>query len=574
MQANNQELSIVLCGAAGQGLQIIEDLLTKTLKKSGYYVYCTKEFMSRVRGGENSTSFRVASYPVRSPVDRMDFLFPFIDKAVEHVKERITPDTLIIGEKKFIENSPEYAHVEVPLEDIAKEVGGIIYENIIVLGLICGLLDADLEYLNEMLRDAFGRKGEEIMEQNLTAASRGYNLAIELTQNDENVQSHVRQIQKNPDITQDYLLNGERAVALGALAGGCNYCVFYPMSPAQGVPTFLARQDIDFSIIVDLSEDEISVMNKAIGASYAGARSMVSTSGGGFALMVEGLSFAAASELPVVIHLGQRPAPATGMPTHTEQGDLEFALYAGHGPVPRILLAPSSIEEGFYLTQKAFNLAAKYQVPVFVITDQYFIDTSYNVHILDYAPLPVEKYFVETTPDYKRYLLTEDGVSPWGLPGYGEGVSRADSHTHDEAGMISEEATDRTQMVDKAYKKLAAIKLEAIPPVLVGSPDYTTLVVSWGSTYDIIVEALAKLGRADVAFLHFSQVFPLHTSTREYVQKAQKVIAIENNATGQFANILQLETSRRVDAKILKYSGYCFSVEELVARLQTTIGGE
>ncbi len=554
-------------------MQVIEDLLTKTLKKSGYYLFSTKEYMSRVRGGENSTSFRVSSKPVRAYVDRIDYLFPFIEKGVEHVKGRINPSTIIIGEKKFYEKSSEGKScvcIDVPFQDLSKDLGGTLYSNIIVLGLICGLLNAQIEDLKDSIRATFGNKGDAVVGNNIKAAEKGYSIASDLTTTGA-LSTRTIKLERAQEAITDYLLSGERAIALGAIAGGCNYCTFYPMSPSTGIPTFLSHHDLEFSIIVDQSEDEISVMNKAIGASYAGARAMVSTSGGGFALMIEGLSLVAALETPLVIHLGQRPAPATGMPTHTEQSDLDLALYAGHGMFPRILLAPGTIEDGFYLTQKAFNLAEKFQVPVFILTDQYFIDSSYTIRSLEYANLNVEKHFVKTDSDYQRYRITENGVSPRGIPGYGIGVVRSDSHTHDEKGMITEDPLIRTKMVDKFLRKLEEIKKEAISPALVGDEGYKILLVAWGSTYHVIIEALERLGRRDVALLHFKQVYPLHPSTAGFMQKAAKVITIEENVTGQFGNLLKLETSREVDAKILKYDGYCFSVEELVEKLENVI---
>ncbi len=547
--------------------------MTKTMKKSGYHVFSTKEYMSRVRGGENSTSFRISSKPVHAYVDRIDFLFPFIAKGLEHVQNRLTPSTLIIGEKEYYEKS-EYGQqckrFEVPFQTIAKELGGTIYSNIVVVGLLCGLLGANLDDLNILIKGAFGDKGSAILENNIKAASKGYTIGMELRTNVEVLPQKISLIQ-DKDISSDYLLSGDRAIALGAIAGGCNYCTFYPMSPATGIPTFFSHHDLEFSMVVDQSEDEISVMNKAIGASYAGARAMVSTSGGGFALMIEGLSLVAAIETPLVIHLGQRPAPATGMPTHTEQGDLELALYAGHGAFPRIIYAPETIEEAFFLTQMAFNIADKFQIPVFLLTDQYLIDTSYNIHALEYTNLTVEKHFIKTDTKYQRYKITEDGISPRGIPGFGTGIIRSDSHTHDESGMITENAVIRTKMVDKFLRKAEAIKREAIPPTLSGSEDYKILVVGWGSTYPIISEALELLGRKDIAFLHFQQVYPLHSSTTRFIQQAQKIISIEQNPTGQFGKLLKLETSRDVDAKILKYDGYCFSVEELVEKIRNAV---
>jgi 2-oxoglutarate ferredoxin oxidoreductase subunit alpha len=335
------------------------------------------------------------------------------------------------------------------------------------------------------------------------------------------------------------------------------------MSPSTAVLVFLSRHASEFGIVSEQAEDEISAINMAVGAWYAGARAMVTTSGGGFALMVEGLSLAAMVETPVVIHLAQRPGPATGLPTRTEQADLLFALRAGHGEFPRIILSPGTLEDAFSLSCKAFNLADRFQVPVFILTDQSLIDTYYNLPELDLSGATTEKAIVKTERDYKRYRLTEDGISPRGIPGYGKGLVMVDSDEHDEYGRITENMVTRVDMVEKRLKKMDKIREAAVEPELVGSDDYRSLVVGWGSTYHAIVQALAGMDTEGVSFLHLKQVFPLHRKVEEHLEQADRVITIENNATAQLGTLLALETGRGPDQAILKYNGLSFSVEEL-----------
>jgi 2-oxoglutarate ferredoxin oxidoreductase subunit alpha len=340
------------------------------------------------------------------------------------------------------------------------------------------------------------------------------------------------------------------------------------MTPATGVFTFIAQHSKDFDIIIEQAEDEISAMNMAIGAWYAGARAMVTTSGGGFDLMTEGLSLVGNQETPMVIHLSQRPGPATGLPTRTEQADLELALYAGHGEFPRIILAPGKIEDALYLTQKAFNLADKYQVPVFILTDQYFVDSYYNLPSVDLSNLKIDKYIVKTKKGYKRYRLTENGISPRGVPGFGEEILSADCHMHDEEGHISENLGLRTKMVNKFLKKMELIKKDVIPLELIGNEDYRTLVICWGSNYNVVNEAIKKLERDDVSFLHYKQVYPLHPDTLNYLRSAKDIVIVENNATSQFGKLIKLYTGIDIEKKILKYNGLPFSVEEIVKKLK------
>jgi 2-oxoglutarate ferredoxin oxidoreductase subunit alpha len=309
----------------------------------------------------------------------------------------------------------------------------------------------------------------------------------------------------------------------------------------------------------------------AIGAWYAGARAMVTTSGGGFALMVEGLSLAGMLESPMVIHLGQRPGPATGLPTRTEQADIELALYAGHGEFPRILLSPGTIEQAFYLTARAFNLADKYQVPVFVMTDQYLIDSYYNTGGFDLSGVKCEKYIAKTAADYRRYELTENGISPRGVPGFGQGLVCVDSDEHDAEGHITEDLQLRTKMVNKRLRKLESAKAEIVKPELYPNCRYDNLVVCWGSTYHIVKEAIAVLDRRDTSLLHYSQVYPLHPQTADYLSKAKRVVVVEGNATGQFAKLIKLHTGIDVKDRILKYSGLSFAVEEVAEALKKVL---
>ena len=275
----------------------------------------------------------------------------------------------------------------------------------------------------------FSDKDEKIQAKNAEAITKGHELGKNLSEIDIT-------IAESKAVKTHLLMNGTEAVALGALAGGCNYICGYPMSPATGVLQNMAAYSKNFDIIAEQVEDEVGVINMALGAWYAGARAMITTSGGGFALMGEGLSLCGMMESPLVIHLAQRPGPATGLATRTEQGDLNLALYAGHGDFPRIILAPGTLEEGFTLTQKAFNLAEKYQVPVFVLTDQYYVNTKYNTCLFDTTDLKVEKHIVETKQDYKRFALTENGISPRGIPGYGSGYVCASGNEHYESGQI------------------------------------------------------------------------------------------------------------------------------------------
>ncbi len=565
------DISIVICGAAGQGIQTVEGLLVGIFKMSGYNVYATKEYMSRVRGGLNSTELRIGSQRVAAFVNRIDLLIPLNSGAIGHVKKRITDQTNILADAAIVgEGSVPYPEklIKVAFTDIAKEIGNKLYSNVVAVGTITGFFNAEPGIAKSFLKKRFGSKGEKIVENNLTAFEKGYAIGQNLYK-----EGKVKlEVAKTEGVQDEILVNGNQAVGLGAIAGGCNFISAYPMSPSTGVLVFLAQNSKEFGIVVDQAEDEIAAINKTIGAWFAGARAIASTSGGGFALMTEGLSLAGIMESPLVIHIAQRPGPATGLPTRTAQEDLNLALYGGHGEFQRIIFAPGTIQQAFYLTQKAFNLADSYQVPVFVLTDQDFVDAYYNIPSLDLTGLKNEKNIVETDEDYKRYRFTKSGISLRGIPGYGTGVVRADSDEHDEYGHITEDMEFlRPEMVEKrVFKRQDLLDGIAEPPSIVGDENYKTLVVCWGSNYHVVKEAIALINKPGLAMAHFHQVFPLAAGGIDMLKKAEKVILLENNATGQFTNILKLYGDFVVPKanRFFRFTGKPYAVEEVTAILE------
>ena len=558
---SGSDISIVLCGGAGQGIQTIEFILTHVLKTAGYHVFACKEYMSRIRGGSNSTLIRVASRPVGAYTDRIDLLIPLETKALEHVAGRVSGNTVIIGEKEILKTDRPL--INVPFTTMAKEIGSPLYANTIAVGVVLGLFLPDTSLLDGHLKKQFAKKGDETIQKNQAAGRQGFDIGKQL-QSDKGL---VPDISRNPDHAGELLVNGSEAVGLGALAGGCNFVASYPMSPSTGVLTFLSQHAAEFGLIAEQAEDEISAVNMGIGAWYAGARALTTTSGGGFALMSEGVSLAGMLETPMVIYLAQRPGPATGLPTRTEQGDLDLVLYAGHGEFPRIILAPRSLEDAFYLSQKAFNLADKYQSPVFILSDQFLVDAMYNTPRPNPERQPNKSHVVITTADYKRYLFTDTGLSPRGIPGRGQGLVCVDSDTHDEEGHIIEDPEVRDRMTEKRFRKAAVIRRETAPTAQI--PDKVkNLVISWGSTFFAVQEAIDRAGREDLANLHFSQVYPLPEDLGAALEKAEKVVAVENNATGQFARLVHRETGRRADELVLKSNGMPFSVEEITEKFK------
>lgn len=556
------EVSIVLAGEAGQGLQSIETMVAAIAKKAGFHVFATKEYMSRVRGGSNSTELRISSRPVSAYVDRMDILLPLTKAGLDHVRERIGPATLVIGEAAILE---EPGIVDLPFSSLASGIGASLYANTIAVGLLTSTLGIAPAEGEALIAAFFGKKGEPVVQKNLQAFrlghAKGLDLASQLT----------LALVPDPGVQDRIMVNGAEAISLGALAGGCNYVCAYPMSPGTSVLTTMAEYSKSFDLVVEQVEDEIGVANMALGAWYAGARALVTTSGGGFALMGEAVSLSGSIETPLVIHLAQRPGPATGLPTRTEQADLDLAIHAGHGDFLRIVLAPGDLAEGFSLGRRAFELADRWQSPVVLLSDQYFVDSYYTTPAFDPGQGPSDQELVLPAKDYQRYRLgSPDGLSPRALPGKGQGLVSVDSDEHDESGHITEEKTLRKAMVEKRLAKLRAVQKDIIGPSFYGQRGSPTLIVSWGSTKAILLEALESLRKQGVeglALLHYSWVFPLPEDTRERISGYGRVIVVEGNATGQFASLLEASTGLRLEDRILKYDGYQFSVEELVDRI-------
>ncbi len=559
------DISIVLGGAAGQGIQTVETLLVQVLKREGYHVFASKEYMSRIRGGSNSTEIRLTSKKRRAYVDRIDLLFALDKNVVPHLQHRITSHTVIIGEKEKVCET-ECRVVDVPFTRFANELGHPIYTSTVAVGVVLGMLRAEEVIFHDFLREHFARKGEAVVAKNIEAAKKGYVHGTHISF----VEGVELSVPRAADSDQEALLDGMESIGLGTLAAGCNYISSYPMSPGTGLLTFLAQHKQDFGIVVDQAEDEIAAINQGLGAWYAGARAVVTTSGGGFALMCEGVSLAGMTETPIVVHVGQRPGPATGLPTRTEQADLNLVLYAGHGEFPRAIFAPGTPEEAYHAMTQAFYIADTYQIPVFVLTDQFFLDSVTPVSLTDLKAASNESTIVKTEATYERYAVTADGVSPRGIPGYGMGLVGVDSDEHDTAGHITESHLVRLEQQGKRLRKGVALAKEALAPIVSATrlKKAKTAVVTWGSNCGVVEEAIDRLNDPALAPVHFPQVYPLPIAGKKLLAKMKHIVVIENNAAGQFADLLEREYGIAVTERILKYDGNPFSVEEVMKKLK------
>jgi 2-oxoglutarate ferredoxin oxidoreductase subunit alpha len=567
-EEKHEDLSILLSGEAGQGIQTLEKIFMSICKKAGYCIFSYSEFMSRIRGGNNSTQIRISSNGASSYLKRIDVFVPLGSASMERFADRITSSTLIIGDPSHIDESYKkgsFRVIGIPLTEMAKKAGNASYMNMIITGILTGILRIDETIMEDVMKKNFHKYGEETAAKNSEAAHEGFIKGTDIAMSD----TLSFMIRPAVELPHKIMINGAEAITIGGLAGGCNFVSSYPMSPSTNVLVNFAKYSGEMDVIVEQAEDEICAINMALGSWYAGGRAMVTTSGGGFALMTEAVSLAACMESPIVIHIAQRPGPATGLPTRTEQADLMFALFSGHGEFSRAIYAPGTHEEGIILTQKAFYLADRYQIPVFILTDQYFLDSNSMIDDIKLTGECAENHIIETAEDYKRHKIEGDSISPRGIPGFGRGIVCLDSDEHTEDGYITEDFEVRTNMVKKRLNKKSLLDDEIISPTLYGPSDYRYLLVCWGSTASTVREAIDCCGRKDTAMLHFSQVYPLHKETSAFLNRAEKRMIIENNATSQFGMIIKLETGMTFHEKLLKFNGMPFMVEEITEAIKT-----
>lgn len=550
----DSSIVILVGGEAGQGLVTVGQFMAKALIRVGYEVVVSQDYQSRIRGGHNTFAIRTGLDPVHAPSEKVDILVALNAETVALHKHQLTPGGIVLADEAFdlAASGAGLNILRIPFKEIAPKA---IHENVVALGVLASALCKDIGLLEELLRQSFAKKGQEVVDQNLAVLRQAYDWMAS--------QNHgFGCMPPSPEMPGERLmLNGNEAIALGALAAGCNFCSFYPMTPGSSVALTLAAKAKDMGTVVEQAEDEIAAANMAVGASCVGGRAIVPTSGGGFALMNEAVSLAGMLETPLVFVVAMRPGPATGLPTRTEQGDLNLVLYAGHGEFPRAVFAPGSVEECFYLTHRAFEMADKHQSPVFVLTDQYLADSFQNVEPFDLSELPELPAPLLEPADpktYKRFALTADGVSPRAIPGFSTALVVSDSDEHTEDGKLTEDLDVRVQMVAKRLNKGLGLAEDAIPPNFYGEDNPAVLLVCWGSTLGAALEARERLeesGRS-AAVLHFSQVWPLSEDQfMPQLKGAKRAVCVEGNATGQLARLIRQETGFRFQDLVLRFDG-------------------
>jgi 2-oxoglutarate ferredoxin oxidoreductase subunit alpha len=578
------DLSIIVGGQAGDGITQAGVNIGLACMRGGLHVFGTNDYQSLIRGGHNFYVVRINREKIYSQMDYADLLLALNQETITLHKDELNPDAAIIYDGDEIKLKLEefekagFKLFPVPLMKIVRDLKGqSIVRNSVISGAAVALVNYDLDILLGVIRDSFEGK-EQVANLNMEAARQGYNYAQEHYKDKFDVR-----LEKTDEAPDDkMLLTGIEATGLGAIKAGCRFYAGYPMTPVTPLLHFMASMQKDYNMLVIQTESETAAITMIAGASFAGARAMTATSGGGFCLMSEGLGMAAMTETPAVIVLGQRPGPSTGLPTYSSQGDLRFAMHAGQGEFPRVIVAPGDVEQCFLKIQEAFNLAEKFQIPVIMIADKYLLESHESTPFFDQEKVPVDRCQLlmgeyTGTEEYKRYKLTENGISPRAVPLTKGAIVRANSDEHNELGYTTEEPELTIEMNDKRFRKLEGLRrnLENYETIkMYGLEKADVTIIGWGGTKRPILEAMKLLEKDGVKanYVQIIYVLPFpENAVRKALESAKKTVMVENNKTGLMAQVIREKTKIDINHMILKYDGRPFNPISLAKQIKEAL---
>jgi 2-oxoglutarate ferredoxin oxidoreductase subunit alpha len=501
------KLNILFGGKAGQGSNIVGHIMAKILASQGFYIFQSRDYQSLIRGGHNFNLLTFSNEPVYSNESKIDVLVAMDNLTLEVHKDDLKEKAIVISQSKG---------------------------NMYLAGCLIKLLGLDLALLEKELEKI------KRFDENMAEAKEGYCD----TETKINLSLFARQ-----EIFS--ILTGNQAVAQGSIDSGLSLYFSYPMTPATGVMNELASNQIENNLLVFQSENEIAAINAALGASFSGARSMVGSSGGGFDLMAEALSFQGQTEIPLVVYLASRPGPSTGVPTYTSQGDLNAALYSGHGEFPRVVVAPGDPLELIEKTNESFYISEKFRSLVIIISDKHLAESEFSVSELTKPSLKIEMQ----------------------RPIPGKDIVKTSSYEHSADGITTESSLDIEENIKSRLKKKDKIKQEIEKFEMFkihGNRNSKNLVVGWGSTKGAVLDAINGL---DVKFLQIIYVEPFSSQIKKELQKAEKIILIENNSTSQLGDLIIQKTGIEIKDKILKYDGRPFFSDKLNEKIKEILNG-
>lgn len=537
------QLSWKVGGQQGEGIESTGEIFSTTLNRMGYYLYSYRHFSSRIKGGHTNNNIRISTKEVRSISDHINILVAFDQETIDINAAELVDNGVILADEKFNPEVDENLNVQlisVPFTEIANEHGSKLMKNMVAVGASAGLMHLDIDKFKDMIYTMFARKGEEIVNNNIKALNGGFNYIQERL----NAIDGDFELEKLSERESLYLI-GNDAIGFGALNAGVRFMAAYPITPASDIMEYMIEHlpKVDGTVIQ--TEDEISAVTMAIGSNYAGARSFTSSSGPGLSLMMESIGLSGMTETPLVIVDTMRGGPSTGLPTKQEQSDLMQMIYGTHGEVPKIILAPTDVEDAFYLTTEAFNLADKYQVPVILLSDLQMSLGKQSANPFDLSKVEIDRGQIITEDIendgayFERFKLTESGISDRPLPGVKGGIHHVTGVEHNPNGTPNESAVNRKEQMDKRMRKVKELSIET-PFKVNGEEESDLLVISFLSGNGAVDESVERVG-GNITTIHMRQLFPVPIEAlRPYLDGAKKVLVVEQNYTGQLFNVLKM----------------------------------
>ncbi|MWC26489.1 2-oxoacid:acceptor oxidoreductase subunit alpha [Paenibacillus sp. MMS18-CY102] len=566
------QLSWKIGGQQGEGVESTDRIFSTALNRLGYYLYGYRHFSSRIKGGHTNNKIRISTHPIRAISDDLDILVAFDQESIDLNSHELRSGGVIVADAKFSPTVPEGVDARlfaVPITAIAEELGTSLMKNMVASGASWALLGLPMEVFNKAVEEEFGRKGQAVVDKNIEAVKRGAEFVL------EQAGGPIDEFKLDEaDGKQKLFIIGNEAIGLGTIAAGCRLMSAYPITPASEIMEYLIKKLPKFGGTVVQTEDEIAAVTMAIGANYAGVRTMTASAGPGLSLMMEAIGLAGMTETPLVIVDTQRGGPSTGLPTKQEQSDLNAMVYGTHGEIPKVVVAPASIEDCFYDMIEAFNVSEQYQVPVIIMTDLQLSLGKQSCEVLDFDSIQIKRGklvsdlpALENNELFKRYELTEDGVSPRVIPGEKGGIHHVTGVEHDEVGRPSESAINRKNMMDKRLNKLNSLQFRDAIRVDAPHDNPDLLIIGMGSTGGTIDEARARLEADGITTNHVTirLIAPFPTEQlKPYLNNAKRIVVLENNATGQLVSQIKMHAGFAEKMhSILKYDGNPFLPSEV-----------
>ncbi|WP_462130064.1 2-oxoacid:acceptor oxidoreductase subunit alpha [Staphylococcus pseudintermedius] len=558
------QLSWKVGGQQGEGIESTGEIFATAMNRKGYYLYGYRHFSSRIKGGHTNNKIRVSTTPVHAISDDLDILVAFDQETIVLNHHEMREDSVILADSKAKPKKPEDSKAQLivlPFTEVAKELGTTLMKNMVAIGATAALMHLNTDTFESLITNMFEKKGEKVVDLNIQALNEGYRLM----QEQMGEVNGDFELEESSGVPHLYMI-GNDAIGLGAISAGSRFMAAYPITPASEVMEYMIDNLPKVGGSVIQTEDEIAAATMAIGANYGGVRAFTASAGPGLSLMMEAIGLSGMTETPFVVINTQRGGPSTGLPTKQEQSDLMQMIYGTHGDIPKIVLAPTDAEDAFYLTVEAFNLAEEYQCPVILLSDLQLSLGKQTVKALDHSKIEISRGATitedierdEDDKDYfKRYAITESGVSPRPIPGVKGGIHHVTGVEHNEEGKPSEAAENRQNQMDKRMRKTEQL---VIPKPVEGTTtheDADILYLGFISTKGAIQEGTSRLEQQGyhINYLQIRQLHPFPTEViQDAVDKAKKVVVVEHNYQGQLANIIKMNVN--LGDKLIKQTKY------------------